>query len=322
VPRQATETPKTRVVLAALAGNLAVAVTKFGASALTGSSAMLSEGVHSLVDTLNELLLLYGMKRAARPSDARHPFGHGRELYFWSFIVALLVFALGAGISFYEGVHHLTDPTPLERPFINYVVIAISFAFEAASWWVALTTFRKAKGQLSYFEAFRRSKDASTFTVLFEDSAALIGLLVALAGVAGAHALNMPQLDAAASVGIGAVLAASSLLLARETKALLIGEPAVFSVRESLLRIAADDVGTVSANGVFTVQLGPNQIVAMLSVEFEDALTTPDIEACVNRIEAAARHAHPDISVLFVKPQTSKTWRSRTAGLGSINEEA
>jgi cation diffusion facilitator family transporter len=305
-----------------LAGNLAVAVTKFCASAVTGSSAMLSEGVHSLVDTLNELLLLYGLKRAARPRDARHPFGHGRELYFWSFIVALLVFALGAGVSFYEGVHHLTDPTPLERPFVNYVVIAISFAFEAASWRVALKTFRAAKGALSYFEAFRQSKDATTFTVLFEDSAALIGLLIALAGVAGAQVLHMPQLDAIASLGIGAVLAASSLLLARETKALLIGEPALLGVRESLMRIAGEDAGTRSANGVFTVQLGPNQILVMLSVEFEDALTAREIEACVNRIEAASRSAHPDISVVFVKPQTLETWQTRTAGLGSITDEA
>ena len=316
------DSSRSKVVVAALVGNLGVAITKFGAAALTGSSAMASEGIHSLVDTVNELLLLYGMRRADRPRDAKHPFGHGRELYFWSFIVALLVFALGAGLSFYEGIHHLSSPAPIERPLINYAVLALSFAFEAGSWWVAFNTFRAAKGTLGYFEAFRRSKDAATFTVLFEDSAALIGLLIALAGIAGAHVLRMPQLDAIASLGIGVVLALSSMLLARETKDLLIGEPALVSVRASLLRIAAADRGTRTANGVFTVQLGPNQILAALSVEFEDALTTTDIEACVNRIESAIMLAHSDISVLFVKPQTAETWYRRTACFGSLLDEA
>ena len=316
------EKSETRVVLAALAGNVAVAATKFCAAAMTGSAAMASEGIHSLVDTVNELLLLYGMKRAERPRDAKHPFGHGRELYFWSFIVALLVFALGAGLSFYEGVHHLREPVTIERPLINYVVIALSFAFEAGSWWVAFTAFRATKGGLGYFQAFRRSKDPATFTVLFEDSAALLGLLIALVGIGGAQILQLPQLDAIASLGIGAVLAVSSILLARETKDLLIGEPALVSVRASLLRIAAADPGTRTANGVFTVQLGPNQILAALSVAFEDALTTTDIETCVNRVESAIRDAHPDIAVLFVKPQTAETWHRHTACFGSLLEEA
>jgi cation diffusion facilitator family transporter len=312
---------RSHVVVAALAGNIAVATTKFVAAAMTGSSAMLSEGIHSLVDTLNEILLLYGMERANKPRDATHPFGYGRELYFWSFIVALLVFALGAGMSFYEGFHHLVDPTPLERPFINYLVLAASFAFEGGSWWVALRTFRATKGKLGYFQAFRRSKDASTFTVLFEDTAALVGLLIALAGVGGAQLLETPQLDAIASLGIGVVLAVSSILLARETKGLLIGEQAHASVRASLVRIAGNDPAIRTANGVLTVQLGPNQIVVALSAEFEDALTTGDIEACVDRVEAAIERSHPDVSVLFVKPQTAETWRRRTAGFGSMLDE-
>jgi cation diffusion facilitator family transporter len=310
------------VVYAALAGNLAIAMIKFVAAALTGSSAMLSEGVHSLVDTVNELLLLYGMKRAAKPRNIRHPLGYGRELYFWSFMVALLVFALGASVSFYEGIVHLRSPRPMERPLVNYLVLGASFVCEVASWWVALREFRAAKGDQGYFDAFRTSKDPSTFTVLFEDSAALLGLLIAAAGIAAAQGLNMPRLDAVASIGIGLVLALSSILLARETKELLIGEAAHPHVRASLLRIAGDDPDVRSANGVLTVQLGPRQVVAALSAEFHDRLNTTQIEECVNRIEGAVKRAHPEVTVLFVKPQTAETWRRRVAQLAAQDEES
>lgn len=310
-----------KVVYVALAGNLAIAITKFVAAVITGSSAMLSEGVHSLVDTVNEVLLLYGMKRASRPADASHPFGYGRELYFWSFIVALLVLALGAGVSVYEGVTHLLHPQPMQRPLINYLVLAASMAFEGTSWWISLKAFRDRKGKLGYFQAFRRSKDPTVFTVLFEDTAALVGLLIALCGIAAAQLLHMPRLDGVASVAIGGVLAASSLLLARETKGLLIGESAYPHIRDAILRIAAEDPDIRSANGVLTVQMGPDQVVAALSAEFHDALTTTQIEACINRIEAAIKVAHPVVSVLFVKPQTPETWRRRTAGKDAARDE-
>lgn len=309
-----------RVVLVAFAGNLAIALTKFAAAAFTGSSVMLSEGVHSLVDTINELLLMHGLKRAAKPADPGHPFGYGRELYFWSFIVSLLVLALGAGVSFYEGITHLLNPHPIERPLINYGVLLVSGVFEGSSWWLALKTFRASKGEQGYFEAFRNSKDASTFTVLFEDSAALLGLLIAFIGVVGAHLLSDPRFDGAASLGIGAVLATTSLLLARETKELLIGEPAHPSVRATILRIAEADPGIRKANGVLTVQMGPNQIVAALSAEFEDALSTGEIEACVNRVESAIKAVHPAIGILFVKPQTPETWQQRSSAAMRANE--
>jgi cation diffusion facilitator family transporter len=303
----------TRVVLAAFAGNLAIAVTKFVAAAVTGSSAMLSEGSHSLVDTVNELLLLYGMKRAARPADAERPFGYGRELYFWSFVVSILVLALGAGVSFYEGVIHLLHPHPIQRPLVNYLVLLVSMVFEGTSWWIALKAFRETMddGQ-GYFQAFRDSKDPTTFTVLFEDSAALLGLLIALIGVAGAHLLHDPRIDGIASLAIGTLLAITSLLLARETKDLLIGEPAHPSVRRDILDMAEADAAIRKANGVLTVQLGPNNIVAALSVEFEDGLATADIETCVNRVESAIRRKHPEITVLYVKPQTPEAWVRRT----------
>jgi cation diffusion facilitator family transporter len=310
-----------RVVYAALAGNLAIAVAKFVAAGFSGSSAMLSEGVHSLVDTANELLLLYGMHRAAKPPDAIHPFGHGRELYFWSFIVALLVFALGAGVSLFEGVGHLRRPEPMSDPLINYLVLGVSMLFEGGSWYIALREFRAVKGAMGYFEAFRKSKDPSTFTVLLEDSAALIGLLIAFVGVACAQALDMPRLDGAASIGIAVVLAVAAGLLARESKGLLIGEPAHPKLRESLLEIAAADPGVGHVNGVLTVQMGPHTVVAALSAEFEDQLTTPQIEECINRIEQAIKSRHAEVTSLFIKPQTTETWRARRRAIERANRE-
>lgn len=305
----------TRTVIVALAANVAIAVTKFIAAAVTGSAAMASEGIHSVVDAIEDSLLLYGVKRADKPPDRARPLGYGRELYFWSFVVAMLVFALGTGASFLEGTLRVLQPQPIERPVVNYVVLGVALLFEGTSFVVTLRAFRREKGNQGYFEAFRTSKDPSVFTVLFEDTAAILGLLIALAGLLAAQLLDQPLLDGIASFGIGLVLAASSFLLARETKALLIGEPAHPHIRDSILKIAGADRGIRSANGVITTQLGPQQIVAALSAEFEDALSTSDIEECVNRIEHAIRAAHPDISALFVKPQTCKTWRRRTERL-------
>lgn len=304
-----------KVVYAALAGNFLIAIAKFAAATVSGSSAMLSEGVHSLVDTTNELLLLYGLRRAAMPPDRTHPFGHGRELYFWSFIVALLVLAMGAGVSFYEGAVHLRHPTPVEHPLLNYLVLGVSFLFEGTSWCVALREFRARKGRLGYFEAFRLSKDPTTFTVLLEDTAALLGLLVALVALTGAQLFDLPVLDGVASIGIACILTVSATLLARETKGLLIGETAHPVVSDSILAIAAADGGVRCANGVLTVQMGPSQVVAALSAEFEDVLTTPEIEACIDRIEKQAKAAHPEIVSLFIKPQTAETWRTRRSAI-------
>ncbi len=303
------------VVYAALAGNVAVALIKFIAAMLTGSSAMLSEGVHSLVDTINELLLLYGLKRADKHPDISHPFGYGRELYFWSFIVALLVLALGAGMSFYEGVTHIQHPEPIEHALINYLVLIAAYICEIISFWVGFKAFRIAKGTSTYFKAFRASKDPSIFVVLFEDAAALLGLLIATLGIIAAQVLNMPRLDGAASIGISLVLVVSSLLLARETKELLIGEAASPHVRESILRIAGNDPDICGVNGVLTVQMGPRQVIAALSAEFRDELTTTQIEQCISRIETAIKLAHLDVTTLFVKPQSAEIWRRRVVNL-------
>ena len=298
-----------KVIYAALGADLAITAIKFTAAMVTGSSAMLSEGVHSMVDGINELLLLYGTHRGSRRPDAAHPFGHGRELYFWSFIVALLVLGLGAGISFYEGVQHLLHPVPMRRALVNYLVLAGAFACEAASGWVAFKAFRAAKGDRGYFAAFLASKDPSTFIVLFEDIAAMLGVLIAGAGIALSQALHAPRLDGAASVAIGLLLSVSSILLARETKGLLVGEAAHPEVREAILEIAGADADVLAVNGVVTFQMGPDQVLAALSAEFRDGLGTDEIEGCVARIEAGVKRAHPEVRSLFVKPQSGATWR-------------
>lgn len=300
-----------KVIYAAILGNLLIAATKFIAAFFTGSSAMLSEGVHSLVDTGNGGLLLYGLRRAAKPADKSHPLGHGRELYFWSFIVALLVFAVGAGVSFYEGLIHILEPEPVANPIVNYVVLGFALLFEGISWTVALKEFRTMKGKLGYLEAVKQSKDPSVFTVLFEDTAALLGLIVAFAGISAAQLFDMPELDGVASIGIAIILGATAIFLARESKGLLIGESALPEAEQQILDIAGKDPAIQQANGVLTVHMGPKQIVAGLSIEFEDHTTAPEIEACVERIETAIRQANPDIVSVFVKPQTASTWKTR-----------
>ena len=310
-----------RVIYAALAGNLAIALTKFAAAFFTGSSAMLSEGVHSLVDTGNGGLLLYGMHRAARPPDRTHPLGHGRELYFWSFIVALLVFALGAGVSLYEGVVHVMAPEPVVNAKVNYIVLGLSFLFEGSSWLVALKEFRQQKGRQGWLQAVRRSKDPSVYTVLFEDSAALLGLIVAFAGILAAELLDIPELDGVGSIGIAIILGATAIFLARESKGLLLGEPASPEVQRKVLAIAAQDPAVQRANGILSVHIGPEEIVAGLSIEFEDHLTAPEIEACVERLEARLKKEMPEIARLFVKPQATGTWERRREAVADASGE-
>lgn len=292
------------VIYAALIGNFLIAVMKFAAAAFTGSSAMLSEGVHSLVDTCNGSLLLYGMHRAKKPADHVQPFGHARELYFWSFIVALLIFALGAGVSIYQGVTQMLHPEPIHNHIVNYAVICGSMIFEGISWFLALKAFRRSKGKQGYIEAVRESKDPRIFIILLEDSAALLGLLVALAGIAAAQLFEMPQLDGAASIGIALILGSTSIFLARESKGLLIGESASTKIESALLAIAQADEVVQKAHSIVTVHFGPSDIMAGLSIEFEDDMKAPDIEACIVRLEKRVTSEIPEIKTIFVKPQT------------------
>jgi cation diffusion facilitator family transporter len=292
-----------RVIIAALLGNFLVAATKFAAAAVTGSSAMTSEAVHSLVDTGNELLLLYGLRQAAKPADADHPFGHGRELYFWSFIVALAIFAVGAGASIFQGVRHIRSPVVIRNPAVNYVVLALALVFEGGSWWVAFKAFRAVKGDIGYLEAVRKSKDPTTFTVLAEDTGAILGIFIALAGTIAAHVLERPALDGAASIAIGVLLGLIAIVLARETKGLLIGEPARSELVSAICAIARAQPGIESSNGLFTVHIGPRQVVAALSVDFRDTLSAGEVEAIVATIEDRVRKDHPEVVSVLVKPQ-------------------
>ena len=307
----------TTVVWAALVGDVLVGISKTAAAAWTGSASMMSEAIHSFVDTTNELLLLYGIHRSNQRPDTDHPFGHGRELYFWSFVVALLIFALGAGFAIYEGVNRIFKPELIHSVIVSYIVLALAFIFEAGSWLVSLKQFRKAKGTLGYFEAFKLSKDPPSFMTLFEDSAALLGILIAAVATFASGAFGHPELDGVGSVAIGLILAATSIFLARESKSLLLGEQAYPSIQKSILAIANAQPSCLRANGLFTVQLGPNQIVAMLSLEFSDSMLAPQIEEAVVSLEKKVRVENPEIVAVFVKPQTAKTFQDQRETVAS-----
>jgi cation diffusion facilitator family transporter len=292
------------VIYAAIAGNLAIALTKFVAAFVTGSSAMLSEGVHSLVDTGNGVLLLWGIRQSAKPADEQHPFGRGKELYFWTFIVAILIFALGGGISVYEGIVHIQHPEPIAHPLVNYLVLALAFAFEGGAWWVAFCEFRKSKGQTGYFHAVRASKDPTTFTVLFEDSAAMLGLIVALVGISLGHLLNMPHLDGVASVVIGIILAAVAVFLAYESKGLLIGEGVDPQTRASIGRIVDADPDIDQLVRALSMHLGPKEVLLTIEVTFRTDLTAAQTAAAIERLDKAIRTLHPEVRHLFIEAQS------------------
>jgi divalent metal cation (Fe/Co/Zn/Cd) transporter len=256
--------------------------------------------------------LLYGIHRSREKADTEHPFGYGREVYFWSFVVSLLIFAFGAGFSIYEGAYRILYPVSIESPIVSYVVLALAFLFEGGSWLYSLRQFRRAKGDLGFFQAFRLSKDPPSFMTLFEDSVALVGILIAAAATFAAVSLSRPEFDGAGSIGVGMILAATSVFLARESKSLLIGEPAYPSIQNSILSLANAQPSCLSANGLFTVQLGPDQVIAMLSLEFSDGMLAPQIEEAVIDLENKVREDNPEIVALFVKPQTAKTFQDQS----------
>jgi cation diffusion facilitator family transporter len=307
-----------KVIYAALAGNSLIAVTKFAAAAVTGSSAMLSEAVHSVVDTGNQWLLLYGIKRSGRPADEMHPFGYGTELYFWTFVVAILIFGLGAGVSIYEGVGRLREPHPVTNVYVNYAVLAIAMVFEAGTWWVAFTEFRKRKGRLGYFAAVRQAKDPTVFTVLFEDSAAMLGLIVALVGIALADVLAEPALDGLAAIAIGLILAATAGLLAFECKGLLIGESARPATVTGIKAIIAEQPDITRVNEVLTMHLGPEDVLVTLSLDFDDEISAGKVEGAVTEMETRIKSAYPEVSRVFIEAQSwrehERARRARSSG--------
>jgi cation diffusion facilitator family transporter len=302
--RSATST----TVWAAVIGNALVAITKVAAALLSGSSAMLSEAVHSVVDTGNEGLLLYGMRRSRQRPDAEHPFGFGRELYFWSFIVALFLFGLGCVASVLQGIDHIRHPHPVEHPGVIYTVLALSVLFEGSTWVIALKGFKPSVGAAGYFAAIKQSKNPPQFVVLLEDTAALIGIAIAFVGTWASIRWDEPRIDGVASLAIGVLLGLISMLLARESKGLLIGERADTKLQEVVFAIARTTDGVVRANGLASAQLAPNQVVVALSVQFEPALTTREIEQIVVDMEEKIRLAQPQVFVLYVKPQSPEAF--------------
>lgn len=294
-----------KVVFAAILGNVLVAIAKFVAAAMTGSSAMLSEGVHSLVDTGNEGLLLYGMKRAARPADSHFPFGHGKEIYFWSFVVALLVFALGAGVSFYEGVYHLRHPQPVEDPLVNYIVIGFSILFEGYSWSVGMREFSHKKGARGYRDAINRAKDPTTFTVLFEDTAALLGLVVALLSVILGQVTGSPYFDGVASIIIGLILALTAFWLSRETKGLLIGESANREVVDGIRAIIEQNVEVERINEILTMHVGPEYILVNISLHIGNGVNRANVHAVFERIDDGVKQKFPKVKRVFIESERS-----------------
>jgi cation diffusion facilitator family transporter len=291
------------VIYAAIAGNLAIAVTKFAASLFTGSSAMLSESVHSVVDTGNGVLLLWGIRQSTLPADDNHPFGRGKELYFWTLVVAILIFAVGGGVSMYEGIVHIQEPSPTSDPTVNYVVLALAFVFEGAAWWVALREFRKTKGDLGYLAAVRESKDPTTFTVLFEDTAAMLGLIVAALGIFLGHTLNLPVFDGIASVIIGVILALVAVFLAYESKGLLIGEGVDERTRASINKLVADDPDITHLVRALSMHLGPHDVLLTLEIAFRPELTAAQTTAAIDRMDKAIRVLHPEVKHIFVEAQ-------------------
>jgi len=293
-----------KVIFAALAGNTLIAITKFAAATVTGSSAMLSEAVHSVVDTGNQGLLLYGMKRARKPADAMHPFGYGMELYFWTFVVAILIFVGGSAISIYEGIHKIQHPIAATDTIYNYIVLGLAMVFEAGAWWVAYKEFNKSRGDVPLLRAVRRSKDPTVFTVLFEDTAAMLGLIVAFIGIALADTLGLPVLDGVASILIGVILAGTAMLLAYECKGLLVGEAASLDMQESIRRLIARQRGIKRVNEVLTMHLGPGDILVNISIDFDDSLNSGDVEEAISNLERVLMARHHEIKRVFIEAQS------------------
>lgn len=291
------------VLYGALAANLGIAIAKFVAAAIGGSSAMATEGVHSLVDSGNQVLLLYGQKQGRRAPDNAHPFGYGRELYFWAFVVAILIFAGGAGISIYEGIAHIRDPHPIEDPMLSYIVLGIAFVMEGASWAIAVREFNAARDDQGWWQAIHRSKDPPGFIVLFEDSAALVGLVVAALGIWASAYFEEPRLDGAASVLIGLVLAAVAVLLARESKGLLIGEAADPDLIRQLRSIMEGNACITSVNHVRTVHTGPDAVFVAISADFDDHLPMGEAETLIEELETRMKALSPKITSIYIRPE-------------------
>ncbi len=288
-------------VYGALLANLGIAAAKFVAASLSGSSAMISEAIHSAADSSNQLLLLLGLKLSKRPPDERHPYGHGKELYFWSLIVAIVLFGVGGGMSIYEGFVHLRHPEPMKDPTVTFIVLAVALVFESASLAVAIRQLRKRDRGGSVWGAVRRSKDPSVFMVVGEDVAAVLGIALAFGGVLASHLTGDATYDGVASLGVGAVLCTVAVLLAMESRALLIGESSDPELLRSITELTCADSAVSHIGKPLTMQLGPDELLLNLDVDFRSGLSGDEIKGAVARIEASLRRAHPEIKLIYLE---------------------
>lgn len=295
-----------KVIIAALIGNTLISITKFAAASITGSSAMFSEGIHSIVDTGNQILLLYGLKRAARPASPQFPFGHGKEIYLWSFVVAILIFAVGAGISISEGIDHISNPPTLHDPTVNYIVLGLAMIFEGGALYFAVKEFNKVRGTFSYIEAVQRGKDPTLFVVLFEDGAAMLGLLVAFVGILLAQITENILWDGIASIIIGLILAFTAIWLAKETKSLLIGEGANKNIVDGIHKIASKQDSIEKINEVLTLHMGPEFILVNMSISFKAHLPVGNIEKAIEIITKEIKENFPIAKKVFIEAESKK----------------
>lgn len=295
-----------KVIFAALIGNAIISVMKFAAAVFTGSSAMFSEGVHSLVDTGNQVLLLFGLRQAKKPADKRYPFGHGKEVYFWSFVVAILIFAVGSGLSIVKGLEHIKHPQVITDPIVNYAVLIFALIVEGWVFYIAIKEFNKAKGSKDYLQAIQQGKDPGLFVVLLEDAAATLGLVVAMIGIAISQLTGNYIFDGIASVGIGIILAFVAALLAYETKGLLIGESASDEVVDGIREMVVGFTGVERVNEVLTMHMGPDYILVNLSVEFNDEIHTEQMESVIALIDKNIKQSFVNVKRVFIEAESWK----------------
>jgi len=292
-------------IYSALAANLLIAITKFVAGAFTNSSSMIAEGIHSTVDTSNQLLLLYGLKRSVKPADKYRPFGYGKELYFWSFIVSIMIFGLGGVVSITQGIEHIRHPETLVNPGWNYVVLALSFVFEGASLIVAIKEFDKTRDGLPWWKAIIKSKDPSGFLVLFEDGAAVMGLIIVFVLMVLSHNLNMPFLDGLASVLVGLLLVFVSFILARESRSLLMGEGLSPETQQKLKELIEADKDVITVTSILSTYQSPKEVILVLIITFQSDLDTEELTAAIDRLRSEVKQKYTIIRFVIIQPQSA-----------------